>query len=173
MDTFGKCLAVVLREEGGFVNNPSDPGGMTNLGVTKATWEGWTGKPATAADMHALTPDKVGPLYAEKYWNAVHCADLPPGLALCVFDFAVNTGPGRAARYLQQLVRAAQDGQVGPATLAAVRSLVANIGEAAVVRQFQNMRRQYYHTLGTFTVFGRGWLRRVDDVETEALRMIP
>lgn len=157
MDTFDKALAVVLREEGGYVNDPRDPGGITNLGVTKTTWEDWTGKPATEATMRALTPAKVGSLYAERYWNAVHCADMPAGLALCVFDMAVNAGPARAARYLQKLVGVAQDGSVGPKTIAAVRAVVASVGEAMAIRDFQQQRRIYYRALNTFTVFGRGW----------------
>lgn len=172
-DTFDKCLAEILKHEGGFVNNPKDPGGMTNLGVTRATWESWTGKKTSEADMRALTPAKVAPLYAERYWNVNRCADMPPGLALCVFDFGVNAGPARAARYLQQIVGAGRDGKIGPASIAAVQAYVAKNGAAQAVRFYQQSRRDYYHQLPTFPTFGRGWLRRVDEVETTALRMVP
>lgn len=171
-DAFDKCLAIELREEGGFVNLRSDPGGMTNLGVTRTTWEDWTGKPATEAIMRALTPAKVAPLYRERYWNAVSASDLPAPLALCVFDFAVNAGPARAARYLQQIVRVNRDGQIGPKTIAAVQAFVAERGVAEAVRFYQQSRRDYYRALNTFTVFGRGWLARVDRVESDALRMV-
>lgn len=168
-DAFASALAEILHHEGGFVNHPKDPGGMTNLGVTKRTWESWTGKPASEAEMRALTPLTVAPLYRKNYWDAV-CGDkLPPGLALCVFDFAVNAGPGRAARYLQKVVGANQDGRIGPQTLAAVTGYVVKHGQAAAVKAYQDARRGYYRSLGTFKTFGRGWLRRVDEVERAAL----
>lgn len=169
---FTAALDEVLQHEGGFANHPRDPGGVTMLGVTKRTWEDWTGKPASVDDMRALTREKVTPLYRKNYWDAVEADELPGGLALCVFDFAVNAGPGRAARYLQKTVGAQQDGQIGPNTLAAVEAFVANNGEAQAVRLFQDARRAYYRQLGTFPTFGKGWLRRVDDVENAALRLV-
>lgn len=171
IDPFSEALREILHHEGGFANHPKDPGGMTNLGVTKRTWEGWTGRKASEAEMRALTPMTVAPLYRENYWNAVEGDKLPPGLALCVFDFAVNAGPGRAARYLQQLVGAPQDGKIGPQTLAAVAAYVDAHGEAEAVRAYQDARRGYYRSLGTFPTFGRGWLRRVDEVEAKAREM--
>lgn len=168
---FDAALNVILAHEGGFVNDPRDPGGMTNLGVTKDTWEAWTKRPASEADMRALTPAKVAPLYRDRYWNALRCDDLHPALALCVFDFGVNASVKRAARYLQAVVGAAQDGAVGPATVAAARAFVAQHGAAEAVELYQNARRGYYRSLGTFVTFGRGWLRRVDEVEAAAKEM--
>ena len=77
---FEDCLARVLASEGGFVNHPKDPGGMTNLGCTKATWEEYVGHPVSEADMRALTPDDVAPLYKRKYWDRASCDLLPSGL---------------------------------------------------------------------------------------------
>ena len=173
MAAFDTSLAKLLVHEGGYVNNPRDNGGPTNLGITHKTWADWSGKPATESVMRGLTVAKVGPLYKARYWDAVGGDDLPPALAHCLFDFAVNSGPGRAIRWLQKLVRASQDGQMGPATRRAVQAYVTANGLAATVRAFQNLRRAYFHTLDDFDVFGRGWLRRVDGVETEALRMLP
>ena len=172
MATFDKALAIILRHEGGYVNHPKDPGGMTNLGVTRRVWEEFTGKPASETDMRALTPAKVGPVYRQNYWDRLKCDSLPPALALCVFDFGVNAGTKRAGRYLQAMVGSAADGIVGNGTLAAVRSFVAQHGTAEAVRRFQQLRRDYYRQLGTFKTFGRGWLRRVDETETEALRLL-
>jgi lysozyme family protein len=171
-DAFGTCLAVLLKMEGGYVNDPRDPGGMTNLGIARTTWQDWTGKPASESDMRALTPEKVAPLYAARYWNVNHCADLPAALALCVFSFGVTSNPNRAARYLQKLVGAAQDGVVGPGTLKAVQAFVASHGIAEAVRQYQDLRRGFYRSLSDFGRFGRGWINRVNDEETAALRMI-
>lgn len=169
-DAFDRALAIILRHEGGFVNHPKDPGGMTNLGVTKNTWEAFTGRAASEAEMRALTVEKVRPLYRSRYWDAVRCDDLPAPLALCVFDFAVNAGPARGARYLQKAVGAAQDGAIGPATIAAVQTFVARNGVPAAVEAYQGARADYYRQLATFGTFGKGWLRRVDEVEAEALR---
>lgn len=170
-DAFTSCLAEVLKHEGGFVDHPRDPGGMTNLGVTKATWEAWTGQPASEADMRALTVGKVTPIYRKNYWDKVRCDDLHPALAMCVFDFAVNAGPARSARYLQTMLGVDRDGIVGPATIEAARQFVASVGAGEAVRRFQQSRRNYYRQLGTFDTFGRGWLRRVDAVETAALKL--
>ena len=76
---FEACLAEVLKHEGGYVNHLKDPGGMTNLGVTKKVWEEWTGAPADEQVMRSLTPEKVTPLYKKRYWDAVNCDDLPVG----------------------------------------------------------------------------------------------
>ena len=171
MNSFDEALKVILRHEGGYVNHPKDPGGITNLGVTKNTWEAWTGKAATAADMRTLTPETVAPLYKARYWDLLRCGDMPAGVALCVFDFGVNAGPARAARYLQNIVGTAADGKIGPATIAALKAIVDRDGAAEAVRRYQQARRGYYRQLSTFPTFGRGWLRRVDETETEALRM--
>jgi lysozyme family protein len=170
-DPFDAALTEILKHEGGFVNHPSDPGGMTNLGVTKGTYESWTGKVASEADMRALTKEKVAPIYRKNYWNQLLCDQLPAGLALCVFDFGVNAGPARAARYLQSLVGAKTDGKVGLETIGAVGAYVGLHGEAEAIRQYQSRRRDYYKQLPTFKTFGRGWLRRVDEVEATALGM--
>lgn len=171
MDGFETCLAIVLEHEGGFIDHPKDPGGMTNLGVTRAAWERWTGRSATEAEMRALTPMGVAPLYRREYWQKLGCDALPPALALCVFDFGVNAGPARAARYLQQLAGAHQDGVIGARTLAAVQQFATTWGLTDTVRQYQQSRRNYYRQLKHFATFGRGWLRRVDAVESKALRL--
>lgn len=171
-DAFDVALAEVLKHEGGYVNHPSDPGGRTNRGVTQRTWEAWTGKPASEADMRGLTVADVRPLYRKRYWDQVRGDDLPGPLALCVFDFAVNAGPARAVRFLQRMVGAAQDGVMGPATIGAVRGYTGAHGVAAAVRAYQSARRDFYRSLATFPTFGKGWLRRVDEVEARALEMV-
>lgn len=164
---FGIALAHLLKHEGGFVNHPKDPGGITNLGVTKRVWESWTGKPASEADMRALTPAAVAPLYRARYWYAVRADDLPAGVDYAVFDAAVNSGPVQAAKWLQRAVGVADDGKIGPATLAAVRAAPA----VNVVAAFTERRRQFLQGLKTWPVFGKGWDRRVTDVYYESKRM--
>ena len=158
----------ILKWEGGYVNHPEDPGGRTNLGVTQRVWEAWTGKPATEADMRALTVEDVKPLYRQRYWNAVRGDDLPSGVDLSVFDFAVNTGPRRASRALQQLLGAVVvDGVIGPKTLAAVAAKPA----AQLITDYADVREVFYKSLPTYDTFGNGWMRRVKGIEAESQRL--
>jgi len=166
-ENWEEALAHVLKYEGGYVNHPSDPGGMTNLGVTKRVWEEWTGKPATESEMRSLTPDLVAPLYKKRYWDAVRGDDLPGGVDLCVFDCAVNAGPGRASQFLQRVVGVAQDGKIGPVTLLAIWKKEP----VSIIAEFCHYREQHYRSLDTFATFGKGWMRRLDDVEAECKGM--
>lgn len=168
---YDRCLKELLVHEGGYSNHKSDPGGRTNLGVTQRVYEAWVGYPVTEAIMRGLTVDLVKALYRKKYWEKVHCDDLSAGLDMCVFDFSVNAGPGRGARYLQNLVGAEQDGVIGPKTLSLVTQMVNATGADYCVKRYQDARRDYYRQLATFPTFGRGWLRRVDAVERAALQM--
>lgn len=170
-DRFAACLKIVLKHEGGYVNHPRDPGGRTNLGVTQRVWEAWIGRKATEQEMRALTPDMVAPLYRQKYWDKVRGRELAPGLDLHVFDFGVNAGPVRAIRYLQMMIGANPDGQFGPATMRALSNYLDQYGTAAAVRRYGQLREQYYRQLGTFKTFGRGWLRRNNEVTAAALEM--
>lgn len=165
---FEPCLREILKHEGGFVNHPRDPGGMTNLGVTRATYEAWIGHPVSEQIMRSLTSDKVRNLYRLRYWDAVRGDNLPAGLDLCVFDFAVNAGPSRAARYLQVMVGAKPDGKIGPSTLGKVADYVKSYGADHAIARYQDARTAYYRKLKTFPTFGRGWLRRVNEVRHAA-----
>lgn len=166
---FDRCLQHTLKEEGGYVNHPSDPGGRTNLGVTQKTWQEWVmPKEVTEADMKALTPELVKPLYKTRYWNACRCDDLPAGVDLVVFDIAVNAGTGRAAKFLQEAVGVPADGSIGPRTLAAVNSFGAN----TLINKISDRRESYYRSLSTFPTFGKGWLSRTERVRADALRMV-
>ena len=169
---FNSCLTEVLKHEGGWSNHNRDPGGMTNLGVTKQTYEEWVGHPVSEQIMCKLTPQLVSPLYKVKFWDTMKCENLPKGLDLCVFDFGVNAGVRRSVRMLQRLLRVEDDGIIGPATLAAVEARKAVIGSHALIAFFQAERRVYYRSLPHFHTFGRGWLRRVDAVEKTAKAMV-
>lgn len=170
---FDACLKVILHHEGGYVNHPADPGGRTNLGVTQRVYEEWVGHPVTEAIMRGLTVSHVRALYKAKYWDKVHCEALPAGLDLCVFDFSVNAGTGRGAKFLQRMIGAADDGVIGPRTLSLVDQTVRARGVDHCVMAYQDARRDYYRQLRTFATFGRGWLRRVAEVEDVAIKMIP
>ena len=165
MSKFKEALEVILHHEGGYVNHPTDPGGETNLGVTKRVYEEWGG----TKSMKDLTPEDVEPIYKKNYWDKVKGDELPEALALCVFDFGVNAGPGRAAKYLQSLVSALPiDGGIGPMTLAAVDKYIDKFSVELAVERYQEARQKYYEELSTFDTFGRGWTRRVEEVTEKA-----
>ena len=165
---FDVALQHVLKSEGGFVNHPSDPGGMTNLGVTARTWEDWVGHAPSEKEMRALTAKDVAPLYKRKFWDAIKGDDLPAGVDYCVFDCAVNSGPGRAAKMLQEVVGVKPDGGIGPVTLAAVKSL----DPVELISKYADKRLQFWQGLSTFSTFGKGWTRRGNEVKEAALDMV-
>ena len=162
---FKECLDLVLKSEGGWVNHPSDPGGETNLGVTKRVWEEYIGHPVTT--MKNLTPADVAPMYEQKYWRPCYGEVLPRGLDFVVFSMGVNAGPGRSVKLFQQSIGCVPDGVIGPTT----RGLISNSNSAALIAKFSESRREYYKSLKTFPIFGKGWLNRVDKEEAEALDM--
>lgn len=165
---FATCMDIVLAQEGGYADHPIDPGGATNLGITRATLGAWRGKPVTRNDVKTLTRDEAREIYRANYWNALNCDALPAGADLAVFDFGVNAGTGRSARLLQRLVGVNADGVVGPDTVAAVRSRDA----AGIVRDFAEGRLDFYRGLEHWPTFGRGWSERTRAVTRAALGMI-
>ncbi|MFC3704456.1 glycoside hydrolase family 108 protein [Devosia honganensis] len=166
-NNFAHALGEVLKHEGGYVDHPSDPGGATNLGVTIGTLSGWLGRKATKAEVKALTVKDVTPIYRKNYWSRVRGDDLPAGLDLAVFDFAVNSGPDRAARALQTIVGVSVDGVIGPITL----GVIERIGATAVIGDLCSHRLAFLERLPTWPTFGKGWSRRVAAVRAEALSM--
>ena len=153
--------------EGGFSDDPRDPGGMTNLGVTRTVWQEWVGHPVSEKEMRELTPAKVAPLYKAKYWDKIKGDDLPSGVDYCVFDAAVNSGPGRAAKWLQACVGVEVDGGIGPKTLAAV----AKADKATLLDDYAKRRLSFLTDLPTWGTFGKGWTRRVTEVQAASETM--
>ena len=168
LSNFPASLTLVLQSEGGFVNHPSDPGGMTNLGVTKKVWEAWVKHPVDEAEMHSLTPELVAPLYKARYWDACQCSDLQRGVDYAVFDAAVNMGPGRAAKLLQTALGVTADGSIGRATIAAATAA----DPVELLEAFSLGKEAFYQSLPTFGVFGKGWLNRVAHVQDAAEQMM-
>lgn len=164
---FEHALAHVLVHEGGFVDHPADPGGATNKGITLATFRRFYGADRTVGDLINITDRQVARIYQAGYWDRCRCDDLPHGVDYCVFDAAVNSGPGRAARWLQGSVGAKLDAALGPVTLAAVTEAQPE----DVINAKCDARLAFLRSLRTFGVFGRGWTRRVDGVRKEALKM--
>jgi lysozyme family protein len=169
INNFEKCLEMLLVHEGGFVNHPDDPGGMTNLGVTKKVWEEWVGHDVSEKEMRNLTPTMVASLYKRKYWDACRADELVSGLDYCVFDVAVNSGVGRAIKLLQQIVGATPDGGYGSITAALVKE--AEKDPEKIISLFSSRRLEFLESLKAFPTFGKGWSRRVAEVKEKALEM--
>jgi len=165
---YDHCLEMLLEHEGGFVNHPDDPGGITNLGVTKKVYEGWVDREVTEQEMRDLTKEDVAPIYKSNYWDRCKCNSLESGLDFTIFDWAVNSGPGRAAKALQKSVGATEDGAIGPATLA----LVSNNGVENLIEDVSRQRQLFYESLNTFDTFGRGWTRRNKETREASLEMM-
>ena len=166
------AFAHMVKSEGGYVNDPHDRGGETNLGVTKKAWAAYLGREIADGEMAALTVEAVAPFYKEMYWDRVRGDDLPDGVDYLVFDFAVNAGPGRAAKFLQKAVGATADGVIGPGTLAAVRAK----SPQEVIDLFSTIKAEFYHGIvendPTQQRFINGWLNRVAAVKQHASEMV-
>ena len=170
-DNFANALTALLIHEAGFVDNKDDPGGMTNLGVTAATWAMWVGHDVNEKQMRALTPSIVAPLYKRKYWDACRADELISGLDYAVFDYAVNSGVGRAIKALQNCVGVAPDGGFGTTTMAAVSQFKGDAAKT-LIEEYCDNRLQFLKSLKTFPVFGKGWEKRVNEVKAMSLKML-
>ena len=144
-ENYDHCLGLILHHEGGYVNHPKDPGGETNKGVTKRVYENWCiEQDLFQKDMKDLKISDVAPIYKQNYWDRCKCDSLPDGVDLCVFDFGVNAGTGRGARFLQKCVGAVADGAIGPNTLRQVDEWIAMRGEEDLIVEYSERRRNYY-----------------------------
>lgn len=174
-ENFGRSLQLVLKHEGGYVDHPQDPGGATNKGITLATFRGYFGNNRlTKDDLRNITEETVAKIYRERYWNAVKGDQLPLGLDYAVFDFGVNSGPSRAVKFLQRAVGTAADGVIGPQTMLAVNGF----GARQAIVSLCAARLTWLQTVKdkngklAWPTFGRGWGRRVAEVEDAALAMV-
>jgi lysozyme family protein len=167
-DNFEWALAEVLRHEGGWSDHPADPGGATMNGITLATYQAHLGRSATKEELRDLKPDVRAEIYRKNFWDKVRGDDLPSGVDFAVFDFAVNSGPGRAARYIQAIVAVETDGQLGPKSLAAIRNYCDRWGANDLILRYCASRLDFMRKLGTWKVFGKGWSRRVSGVQKMA-----
>jgi hypothetical protein len=165
---FDACMPFIFKAEGGYSDNPADPGGPTNFGITLATLRAYEGDPnLTADDVKKLTPAMAKEIYRTAYWNRMQCGALPAGLDLEVFDFGVNSGPAASVKTLQKIVGVTQDGSIGPITLAAVGQF--NVGD--LIGRFAQARLAFYQSLN-MPEFEQGWATRVAQIQTAAAKML-
>lgn len=137
----------LIGHEGGYVNNPADPGGETKFGISKAAYP--------TVNIARLTVDDAKAIYKRDYWDKL--GDAHPAVKFQVFDFAVNAGIGTAIRKLQSSIGVADDGRWGPVSAAKLASMDIN----DVMMNFASERLMYYTALTTWDKFGKGWTRRV------------
>ena len=147
--SFRAALAQVLRHEGGYVNDPRDPGGETRYGISKRSYP--------AEDIKNLTLARAGEIYRRDFWDRCRCDEMPPAIRMHLFDAAVNSGPVRAIRWLQEAARVERDGVIGPIT---IREAWA-ADPVALVARYNGLRLDYLTDLRGWASFGRGWTRRV------------
>ena len=162
---FENALDRVLAVEGGYSNHAKDPGGPTNRGVTLATFSAFKRRPCSIAELRSISELDVSAIYKAQYWDAVKGDDLPAGLDYVLFDYAVNSGPGRAVRELQHAVGIQADGVMGAMTMQSVKARDPAQVIAAVCAQ----RLAFLKTLKTWRTFGNGWSTRIEIVRTAGL----
>lgn len=153
-----QVIAWVGLSEGGYVNHPDDNGGPTNKGITQRTYNAWLkGQGRARRDVRHITKGEADQIVGEQYLDAVRFDDLPAGLDYSVADFAVHSGPARAAKELQKLVGVAQDGQIGAQTLA----MVARLDAEKLITDYNAARLAYCKSLSDWRAFGKGWTARI------------
>lgn len=157
---FEASFAILIGHEGGYVNNPADPGGETKFGISKRAYQN--------VDIANLTEADAKAIYFRDYWSAAYCDLCPPALALIVFDCAVNNGVGRAIRCLQEGVGVTADGVVGDQTKAALAKIT---DPSTAIAQAHGARILYMAGLSTWPTFGKGWSRRLAQLPYQAAQM--
>lgn len=148
---FDQCFDKLISHEGGYVNDPRDHGGETKFGISKRAYP--------QVDIKNLTLGAAKEIYKRDYWDRAQCDKLPPSVAYVLFDAAVNSGIGQAIRFLQRAVNVADDGVIGPMTIAAVTRLDAE----SVCARYIGQRLEFMTKLTTWDVYGKGWSRRLAD----------
>lgn len=165
MSRFERAMKVLAIHEGGYSNHPNDPGGATMKGVTQRTYDAYRrriGQPKQA--VRAIRDTEVYAIYKGQYWDAIRADDLPEGVAYCVFDAAVNSGSGRAVRWLQEIIGAKVDGVVGNETI----TKAADLDPVFLIDEYCDRRFAYMKRLQHWSTFKVGWTRRVREVRAQA-----
>lgn len=150
--TFEELFDILINHEGGYVNDPNDPGGETKFGISKNSYPN--------LDIKNLTLDAAKEIYRRDFWERFKIGEFPPTLRHDVFDFAVNSGGVTAIRQLQRILGIVADGVVGPLTLQAI----ANSDPMKLEKQYLGSRLQFMTKLRNWPNHGRGWASRIADL---------
>lgn len=168
-DTYDSTLRRILVWEGGYADHPRDPGGATMKGVTQRVYDGWRSRNGMAPrPVRQIEAGEVQAIYRALYADKIAYDALPVGVDAVMLDAAIHSGPAQAAKWLQRALGIVVDGNVGPATVSAA---AAAGNPRALIRSIMERRRAFLRALGTFSTFGKGWLRRVADIEAFALSL--
>lgn len=168
-DNKAQCFAFTYKQEGGYGDDPYDPGGATNLGIIQTEYDRYRqAKGLAVQSVKHITRDEADEIYTKSYWNKIDGDDLPPGIDLVIYDYAVNSGPYRAIRYAQMCVKVDVDGVMGPITLAALSSADPKV----FIDLYDAKRLSFLQGLSIWWRFGKGWGRRVKDCTNAALAMV-
>tara|TARA_R100000654_G_scaffold21905_1_gene44174 strand:- start:1878 stop:2471 length:594 start_codon:yes stop_codon:yes gene_type:complete len=159
-ENFDAVLEHVLKSEGGYSFHPDDPGGETMMGVTRAVYEQWVGRQVVEGEMKSLTFKDVAPIYKKEYWDRLRLDEAPAGLDMVLMDIGVNSGTGRAAKWIQRIAGVKADGAIGPVSIKAISKL----NPQDTIERLYHTRQSFYERLKTFSTFGRGWSRRNKEV---------
>lgn len=151
-ENFDYCLNEVLKSEGGYSNDAGDPGGPTNFGITIADYRRYINPSGTATDVRNMHVEDAKNIYKTKYWDAMHCDNLPSGVDYVVFDYGVNSGVGRSTRVYQKFSHITDSAQL--------------------INAICDERMAFLQSLKTWHIFGRGWTTRVSSVRRKALQMV-
>lgn len=166
--SYDLALTRLLKDEGGYTDHPSDPGGPTNFGITLADARRYWKGNATVEDVRALPQSVARTIYREHYWNAMRCDELPAGVDYAVFDYGVNSGTGRAGKVLRRVLKLSdRAGMVTDDVIAAAEKHAPRDLVIAICAE----RLAFLQSLKTFPVFGRGWTMRVNGVRVAASAM--
>ena len=169
LGTKSRVFAFTYKEEGGYGNDPHDPGGATNLGIIQTEYNAYRqAKGATIQSVKYITRVEADEIYTKSYWNKIDGDELPAGIDLVLYDYAVNSGPGRSIKCAQRILKVGVDGVIGPITLAAIQSADATV----FIKTFDSARQSFLENLSIFEYFGQGWTARVRRCTNEALILI-
>lgn len=153
-------LEFILKHEGGLVEHPADPGGLTNWGISLRSYP-WLGRDAILL----LSREQAGRIYRKDYWDALRASEMPRQIALAAFDAGVNQGVTWTRRALQLAAQVRQDGILGPQTLGALAK-----NPDRILAEFMALRGVRYSENKNFKVFGLGWMRRLINVHEECMK---
>lgn len=156
-ETYTEAMAEVYKDEGGYSNDAGDPGGPTNWGITIADARMYWKANATSEDVRNMPKSVAEDIYRKHYATPLHYDELPPGVDYAVLDYGINSGISRSAKVLQGIAGVVQDGKIGPATIAKVKTL----DPESTINAIYDERLKFLRGLSTFSLFGRGWADRV------------
>ena len=170
IDLFKRADERVSVHEGGYVNHPKDPGGATDRGVTQRVYDAFRQRNGmTSRDVRLMTDGERVAIYRGSYWLPIKGDQLPPGVGYVVYDGAVNSGVSQSVKWLQRALGVKVDGVLGPATLAAAQQ---DPDHDALIVRICERRMAFLRALRTWKTFGKGWTRRVQDVESDGRNMV-